>query len=244
MEWKRTGVIPCNFRTFDGSFWRCKYLAEEQDSRRQSIYAHELRELAFDFRFWIGQPNVVDGRIVVQSGLLESASREVRFVGVSEQESNEWWSAQGELTGHPLRPEERIQWFLDERSGVIQWGIVPNLWPKGKMRRLDSWGWEILNPNVVLRAIDPSDFSLRSKHDFLVDSNGVQRAQDEEVRLQNDQRGVGGNHDDQRDVNCYLWKDLLDDIEHVPLMNAPMVNGYPVTAEIPRTFLEQYRMTL
>jgi len=39
-------------------------------------------------------------------------------------------------------------------------------------------------------------------------------------------------------VDDRLWKDLIDSLENVPMRNAPQVNGYPVTAELPRSFLE------
>eukprot|EP00585_Thalassiosira_rotula_P010625 CAMPEP_0196158776 /NCGR_PEP_ID=MMETSP0910-20130528/45984_1 /TAXON_ID=49265 /ORGANISM="Thalassiosira rotula, Strain GSO102" /LENGTH=311 /DNA_ID=CAMNT_0041423687 /DNA_START=252 /DNA_END=1185 /DNA_ORIENTATION=- len=69
-----------NNNTKNNNFWKSRYFAEERDATRTRISATELEKLVFDFRFWIGQPTVVDGeRIVVKSGLLESASREVRF---------------------------------------------------------------------------------------------------------------------------------------------------------------------
>lgn len=92
-------------------FWRARYFAQEEDAARSLILAEELEALTFDFRFWIGRPTVVDGRIVVRSGLLESASEEVRFSnaapvsGNSEEEDDDdagpAWSARGHLTGHP-----------------------------------------------------------------------------------------------------------------------------------------------
>ncbi len=44
--------------------------------------------------------------------------------------------------------------FLDALTGKIQWGFVPNLWLQGTVQRLDNWGWQIHNPNVVLHSID------------------------------------------------------------------------------------------
>ena len=38
-------------------------------------------------------------------------------------------------------------------------------------------------------------------------------------------------------VDYDLWKDLIDSLENVPMRNAPEVNGFPVTAELPRSFL-------
>ena len=96
--------------TNNNNFWRSRYFIEEQDSKRKRIRAEELESMVFDFRFWIGQPTVVDGKIVVKSGLLESASRQVRFsrpskvvVGRLDEADvlTQTWSARGHLTGHP-----------------------------------------------------------------------------------------------------------------------------------------------
>ncbi len=131
------------------TFWRQRYFEEEQDATRQSIGLRELNSLTFDFRFWIGQPTVVDERIVVKSGLLQSASRDVRFRWIDDEEhrveegSEEWFSHRGVFTGHPCR-EPGIEWFMNE-SSIIQWGFTPNLWPKGEIRRTENWGWEIRN---------------------------------------------------------------------------------------------------
>jgi len=116
--------------TNNNNFWKARYFAEERDATRTNISATELESLVFDFRFWIGQPTVtVDGHIVVKSGLLESASREVRFTNSTpivmdgdgdddngggddgmenSDESREefpggMWSARGHLMGHPCR---------------------------------------------------------------------------------------------------------------------------------------------
>eukprot|EP00573_Skeletonema_grethae_P006196 CAMPEP_0201707172 /NCGR_PEP_ID=MMETSP0578-20130828/50904_1 /ASSEMBLY_ACC=CAM_ASM_000663 /TAXON_ID=267565 /ORGANISM="Skeletonema grethea, Strain CCMP 1804" /LENGTH=307 /DNA_ID=CAMNT_0048195729 /DNA_START=42 /DNA_END=965 /DNA_ORIENTATION=+ len=198
------------------TFWRERYFEEEQDATRQSISLRELNSLTFDFRFWIGQPTVVNERIVVKSGLLQSASRDVRFWWKDDEEnrveegSEEWFSYRGVLTGHPCR-EPGIEWFMND-SSIIQWGFRPNLWPKGEIRRTENWGWEIRNPNVVMRAIDP----LPS----LDGSNATNEGND----LINVDEG--------------LWKDLIDSLENVPMRNAPEVNGYPVNAELPRSFLD------
>lgn len=217
-EWKQIGE---NQGGLNGSFWRLRYVQEEQDSMRRTIAAHELKDLVFDFRFWIGQPTVVDERIVVQSGLRESASMAVRFEDTREEESsnNGWWSDQGVVTGHPLGSQEIIKWFLDEHKQIIQWGVVPNLWPQGMVRRLESWGWEISNPNVVMRAIDVAHEDRVMRHHTTC-SSGKSRPKFHGLNL---------------------WKDFLDDIANVPLTNAPVVNGYPVTAELPRSLTEQFR---
>ena len=45
-------------------------------------------------------------------------------------------------------------------------------------------------------------------------------------------------HEELNKVDYKLWKDLIDSLENVPMRNAPLVNDYPVTAELPRSFLE------
>ena len=152
--------------------WRASYVAEERDAKRESIKPSELHTLRFDFRFWL-EPTELDG--CFETGLRTSLSNDVRLLpGVVE----DWHggpyqplgerlrqyepiapgcAASGWLAGHPNsnRGDERpIAWFLDEDGRGVQWGYVPHLWLKGVVRRLPSWGWEICNPNVCLRALD------------------------------------------------------------------------------------------
>mmetsp|Transcript_47589 Transcript_47589/g.101127 ORF Transcript_47589/g.101127 Transcript_47589/m.101127 type:complete len:343 (-) Transcript_47589:352-1380(-) len=218
-------------------FWKSRYFFEERDAARHLILAEELETLVFDFRFWIGQPTVADGRIVVKSGLLESASKEVRFSKprqvseISEEQdfSGPIWSARGNLIGHPCK-EPGIEWFLDEELGIVQWGFVPNLWPQGHVQRLHNWGWQIQNPNVVLRSIDPTSLAktLRVGADW--DETNMDEIETECSRS-------GGKIDI---ANSSMWKDLLDTLENIPLRNTPSVNGFRVTADIPRAFVDQY----
>jgi hypothetical protein len=91
--------------------------------------------------------------------LLQSASRDVRFHWKEEEDrqveegiEEEWFSYRGEVTGHPCREETGIVWFMNQ-SSVIQWGFLPNLWPKGEIRRTENWGWEIRNVSYSLYAI-------------------------------------------------------------------------------------------
>lgn len=192
--------------------------------------------MVFDFRFWVGQPTVVDGRIIVRSGLLTSASRDVRFTLAKERSLEDrrevdnatpTWSARGNVTGHPCN-DPGIEWFLDETSGKIQWGFLPNLWPQGSVRRLDNWGWQIENPNVVLRSIDPSPpLTTAESCDW------------DETKLDEIESDCSRNHG-RLDPNKDLWKDLLDSLVNIPLRTAPSVNGFRVTAEIPRSFSQYY----
>lgn len=220
------------------NFWKSRYFFEEQDATRKLILAEELELLVFDFRFWIGQPSVVGERIVVKSGLLQSASREVRFTRPEKRDTEEQaeeeemsvptWSVRGRLTGHPCK-ENGIEWFLDESSGVLQWGFPPNLWPQGSIQRLDNWGWQLQNPNVCLRSIDPLPRTAPI---------APKMSDWDETKLDEIERECSKNHG-LIGAGDHLWKDLIDSLENVPLA-APLVNGCQVTADIPRSFIGQY----
>lgn len=104
---------------------------------------------------------------------------------------------------------------------------MPNLWPQGSVQRLDNWGWQIQNPNVVLRSIDALPPSpITSKLSVW-----------DETILDEIERECSKNHG-QICTNYHLWKDLINTLENVPLRNAPLVNGFTVTADIPRAFSE------
>lgn len=127
--------------------WRERYRLEAIDSIRTCIEPGELQRLVFDFRMWIG------GRVqggYQESGIRHSNSRKVQFCAKSG--NTACW--EGRLHGHPNGDEEGIEWVLDHDGVGIQWGYWPHPWPKGRVYRLPSWGWEIRNPNVILRAID------------------------------------------------------------------------------------------
>ena len=47
-----------------------------------------------------------------------------------------------------------MEWILASDGTTVQWGFPPHLFPQARVVRLASWGWELQNPNVVLRAID------------------------------------------------------------------------------------------
>lgn len=90
------------------NFWKSRYKTEEEDATNPYITADELETLVFDFRFWLGQPILVDeDHIQFKSGLIESASQELRFLRNTRE--REWsfledegpWNAKGQLVGHP-----------------------------------------------------------------------------------------------------------------------------------------------
>lgn len=89
-------------------------------------------------------------------------------------------------------------------------------------------GWQIENPNVVLRSIDPSPpLTTAESCDW------------DETKLDEIESDCSRNHG-RLDPNKDLWKDLLDSLVNIPLRTAPSVNGFRVTAEIPRSFSQYY----
>ena len=126
--------------------------------------------------------------------------------------------------------------LLDEVMGIVQWGFIPNLWPQGNIQRLDNWGWQIQNPNMILRSIDDTTTTtMPSSSAVLSEGNsGWNETKLDEIEIEcskSDGKDVTGND---------MWRDLLDTMENIPLRNTPSVNGFQVTADIPRAFIEQY----
>lgn len=114
-------------------------------------------------------------------------------------------------------------------TGEIQWGFVPNLWPRGTVQRLDNWGWQIYNPNVVLRSIDQV-----SSATFLKPNDCDQ------TKLNDTEPPFGQCSEIDSSDDNIMWKDLLDSLENFPLIAYPVMNGsVKVTAEIPRGFFER-----
>lgn len=158
-RWSCKWGFDARMRRAPSSGWRASYMAEERDAKRQSIQPSELYTLRFDFRFWL-EPTPMDG--FFETGLRRSLSNEVQLLPREEvapgpREVAPGCAASGCMLGHPnsIRGDGRpIAWFLDEDGRGVQWGYLPHLWPKGVVRRLPSWGWEIANPNVCLRALD------------------------------------------------------------------------------------------
>ena len=115
--------------------------------------------------------------------------------------------------------------FLDEESGKIQWGFLPNLWPQGTVVRIAStWGWQIQNPNIVMRAIDEVPAATPSIHSELIERDEEKSSGIEQECIKNDTVGDS------------LFKDLIDSLENVPLRAAPLVNGVRVYADVPRSW--------
>lgn len=148
--------------TSEAQWWRSKYTWQEQDAKRQSITAVELHSLTFDFRFWLSQ--FWGHGNLLASGLKWTASQNFQFAPRPIRSNNDdddpleySWPGQhqerGVLKGHPSGRDD-LEWFLDPDGLGMQWGKLPQLWPRGTIHRLETWGWEIRNPNVCLRAMD------------------------------------------------------------------------------------------
>ena len=113
--------------------------------------------------------------------------------------------------------------FLDEESGKVQWGFLPNLWPQGTVVRIAStWGWQIQNPNIVMRAID--EVPPTKPQTELIERDEEKSSGIEQECIKNDTVGDS------------LFKDLIHILENVPLRAAPLVNGVRVYADVPRSW--------
>jgi len=156
----------------DGRWWRDRYHWQEIDGRRLYITGTELATLYFDFRFWLSQ--FWGQGFLLSSGLRYTASQNIHMSkrdGIhnnNNHNNNEneelvffsWPGTEwGVLEGHPSG-SDNLEWFLDEDGQNLQWGRIPTLWPKGTIHRLSTWGWEIRNPNVCLRAMDSQWITL------------------------------------------------------------------------------------
>lgn len=143
--------------------WREMYHQEELDAGRNTISVAELQALVFDFRFRLD--------------VMHSASTSMRFGppqwkdGDTNIPEGPGIVARGSVSGHPLN-DDRITWVLSNDGRSLQWGVWPRYWPMGGVRRLPSWGWEVINPNVVMRALDETlspEVSARAMWADLVD---------------------------------------------------------------------------
>ena len=143
-----------------GPWWRDRYYWQESDGRRTHITAAELDTLLFDFRFWLSQ--FWGHGNLLASGLRWTASQNLKFSRRHGEHANpefswpgvEW----GVLDGHPSGRDD-LEWFLNQDGQNMQWGKLPSLFPKGNIHRLPTWGWEIRNPNVCLRALDSTEIT-------------------------------------------------------------------------------------
>lgn len=202
--------------------WRARYHDEQIDSKRTSITPAELHSLRFDFRFWFmpAQQELEAGPIVFDSALEHSITRRVRLRGWTDHAAmcaatSQVWTdpfapggSTGRVFGHPNGDEPTIVWILDSDGRGIQWGYPSHLWPKGEVRRTPSWGWEICNRNVVLRAIhDGDNEELQSDDEDDEADPRVQRA----MRMA---RSV---------MDQDLWGDLIDSLAyaHVEMSELP-----------------------
>ena len=155
-------------------FWKNKYRWEEADAKRETITAEELSNLTFDYRFWVDWIDIpTDEQGVRRSGLRHPASITYQFgaagtlPNVPQANLQQQAPARGRVVNHPSGNDD-LEWFLDADGRGLQWGQPPMfLWPKARIKRLDTWGWEVHNPNVCLRAVDDRGSSEELWHDYL-----------------------------------------------------------------------------
>lgn len=175
----RLGRAERAVKPAQSGWWRQRFRAEETDGVRKHITVSELHRLVFDFRFWLGQqpaPGRTHGGLpFVPAGVRTTASNDFRFKphtsSLTRREESKGTDsadeyvathrgsvASGNVSGHPSGHDGFV-WYLRDSSAestAIQWGYPSNLFPCGRIQRLPSWGWEIQNPNVVLRAREPT----------------------------------------------------------------------------------------
>jgi len=97
----------------------------------------------------------------------------------------------------------------------------------GRIRRLENWCWQIHNPNVVLRAIDPSPLQI-TVHSIDWDGKIVESSEREpEICARCGEICV-------RDC---LWMDLLDSLQSFPLRSESRL-GVQWSVDLPRDFPE------
>jgi hypothetical protein len=167
--------------------WRRAFQNEESARNQTCITEEELHALTFDFRFWIGahgddgvvrtglrrsvstyvrlRPLPTSEQSIslhqlreINALSLQSARSQFELAARAPDSAapseSDW--CQGAVLGHPNGDAPLMRWFM-LRGRVLQWGYYPHLWPEGRVEALASWGWQISNPNVCLRAIDDPD---------------------------------------------------------------------------------------
>ena len=88
-----------------------------------------------------------------------------------EDQSHIEWNFGGHVQNFPVELEDprhgflrtdqrvrqgRIKWCLSADGQSLQWGLLPcECCPVALVRRLKSWGWEIMSDKVVLRSVEP-----------------------------------------------------------------------------------------
>ena len=174
---KAAGHCKALRRSGETMVWRSRFFAEEALHATDDCILDDIQGLRFDFRFWT-LPLGEDVSPVYRTGLRHSFSHNVVMAPLPDgtepvpEDVREYMNihpdwVEGRMLGHPNGDgAPYISWFSDGKS--IQWGYVPNLWPKGQIRRTPYWGVEIQNPNVCLRAIDPTDGSNRGQFDDML----------------------------------------------------------------------------
>lgn len=210
----------------DGIWWRNQYLFNEYDSKRNYLIPEELTSMKFDFRFWLleyywGQENRL------RTGLKRSITTNFQFSPTTDDDLSVICH-HGLLHNHPSNRDD-LEWFLDIDGQGLQWGKMPHLWPKARVTRLPSWGWQISNPNVCLRAIDEIPSSNKSNTKSKNEQNQRQQQQEQQQHQPN-------NANDQHNK---LWKDLIESIQVYKCVNFGFgVNENYAHVEVPSIYWE------
>ena len=99
----------------------------------------------------------------------------------------------------------------------------------GKVKRLENWGWQISNVNVVLRAIDPSPTHITLGS---IDWDG-KRLCDIKTKFE-----LCSRYNEKCTCDC-MWKDLFQSLQTIPLRRAMIRSMTRMTAELPPEISEQ-----
>ena len=219
-RWQNAEAAVAN----NSTTWRSLYHFAEADALRTSITEAELHSLVWDFRFWFRPESVVSSAFNLPSGLRVSQSDRVRFAPHTEppdadiQHIMQHAELSGRVLGHPNGDEPLMQWLLLDGGRCIFWGYAPHLWPKGCFFRTPAWGWELQNPNVCLRAIDP---------DYVADGATTTEA-----------AAGSSSADNTADAHAALWEDALASLVEKPIR----ATGDVITSwvEVSSTWLEHW----
>lgn len=239
-------------------FWKSRFAKEELFAIRKYLRDDELESLVFDLRYWTGNETVLDdGSIKRETGLVESASREVRFVKTHE-------FSRGFDKG-PLEIEGNVVGYPNDETGIeckfICVYAVFNCQGTCQIGSLNShydgpilyYGSVFFFPGsgMIRWGSDP-DRSHRSRVKRLknwgwqiyntkevlraIDPSPQQTSTDGSDNVENTTCNKCGG-------TCFgecIWKDCLDSLECIDLPIEPLAHGerVTVTAEVPTQLAE------
>ena len=121
-----------------------------------------------------------------------------------------------------ISPTARIEWFLAADGRSIQWGVLPDLWPRAVVARLPSWGWELQNPNGSAAGA-PSGSATREGQESRVEVDGQQAQQAQQAAA------VAAAH---------LWGGIIDGIVIRKTMVMTNHGHVQCRIELPQPYLD------